>query len=225
MKDVVGIMARFPVPGQAKTRLAAALGPTGAATFYNVCARLVFREIAQLPAGVKKYIFVTGAGSIRNITKWAGSGYIARRQAGDGLGDRLQHAFEYLFTHKANRAIIVASDVPDISANLVIKALIALQSHDIVLGPSHDGGYYLIGMCKPHPVLFQGITWGSAEVLAQTLAAIETSHLSLHMMPTLIDIDTFDDYRLWQANRRRPVRITDGSPDIRDSDRPGIKKE
>jgi uncharacterized protein len=206
MYNAVGIMARFPVPGEAKTRLAAGLGPEGAAAFYDECARLVFKEIGSLPAGIKKYIFITGTGRVRDIAIWAGPGFICRRQAGDGLGGRLQHAFGQLFTGKAERAVTIASDIPDFSANLVAEAFTALESCDLVLGPCLDGGYYLIGMRKLHPALFHGITWGSAEVLAQTCAAAERSGLALRLLPSLIDIDTYDDYKFWRSILDKPVR-------------------
>jgi glycosyltransferase A (GT-A) superfamily protein (DUF2064 family) len=89
--------------------------------------------------------------------------------------------------------------VPDISPIIVDEALSALESHDIVLGPAHDGGYYLIGMNRLNKALFKGINWGSEDVLQDTLTRVVEFNLSFYLLPTLIDIDSVDDLRLWLA--------------------------
>jgi hypothetical protein len=195
----LGIMARYPRAGETKTRLAVALGPNQAADFYSICARTIFCEMRQAPAPVTKYIFFTGSSNLNKVGQWTGDGFHLLSQAGKDLGSRLANSFSKLFSAGISKAVLIASDVPDISLTVINEALSALESHDIVLGPAHDGGYYLIGMKKLTKALFTGINWGSEEVLQQTLIRAAKSNLSLYLLPTLIDIDSIEDLRLWLA--------------------------
>jgi hypothetical protein len=190
-------MVRYPVAGKAKTRLAASMGSEKAVEFYRICARQILREMNSLPTQVSKYIFFTDSPDHQNVEEWAGPGFNFKAQAGEDLGERLVNAFREVFSEGAGKAVIIASDVPDISADIVNRAMEALDCCDIVLGPSHDGGYYLLGMSKPHQELFQGIPWSSAEVMKRTLARAGEMGLTTYMLPALIDIDNFEDFKMW----------------------------
>jgi uncharacterized protein len=191
------IMVRYPVAGKAKTRLAADMGPEKAAEFYRICARQILREVGGLPKKVDKYIYFTDSGDRQNVEEWAGPGFNFKAQAGEDLGERLVNAFREVFSAGAGKAVIIASDVPDISAGIISEAIEDLDCCDIVLGPSHDGGYYLLGMSTPHEELFQGIPWSSAEVTDRTLAKAGKMGLTACLLPTLIDIDNFEDFKMW----------------------------
>jgi uncharacterized protein len=199
MKNAVGVMARFPVEGRTKTRLAADLGQSKALDIYGKCAGAVFHEVGALRDNVAKYVFFTGLASAAKAAAWTGPGFTVKPQVGRDLGQRLQNAFDFLFSAGADKAILLASDTPDISSLIITKALDALKSRDVVLGPSHDGGYYLIGMRTLHHELFIGIRWGSSEVLAHTVDRINSLGLTLHLLPELIDIDNAADYELWKS--------------------------
>ena len=192
-------MARYPRAGETKTRLAVALGPNQAADFYSICARTIFCEMRQVPDPVTKYVFFTGSSNWNKVGQWIGDGFDLLPQVGKGLGRRLANSFSELFSSGIGRAVLIASDVPDISVTIIDEAVSALESHDIILGPAHDGGYYLIGMNRLHKQLFTGINWGSEEVLLDTLLRAMESNLSYYLLPALIDIDTIDDLRLWLA--------------------------
>ncbi|MGA2368511.1 MAG: TIGR04282 family arsenosugar biosynthesis glycosyltransferase [Dehalococcoidia bacterium] len=191
------IMLRYPVAGKAKTRLAAAMGPEKAAEFYRICARQVLREMGNLPAQVSRYVFFTDSTDQQDVEEWAGPGFNFKAQAGKDLGERLINAFTEVFSEGVGKAVIIASDVPDISADIINQALEVLDCCDIVLGPSHDGGYYLLGMSKLHRELFQGIPWSSPEVMERTLARADETGLTACLLPTLIDIDNFEDFKMW----------------------------
>ncbi len=197
MTDSVLIMVRYPVAGKAKTRLAAAMGPDKAAQFYRICARQILLELGSLPTQVNKYIFFTDSGDSQNVEKWAGPGFKFKAQAGEDLGERLINAFKEVFSEGAGKAVIIASDVPDISTDIIIRAMEALDFCDIVLGPSHDGGYYLLGMNRPHQEIFRDIPWSSPKVTEKTLARAGEMGLTACLLPTLIDIDNFEDFKMW----------------------------
>ena len=93
------------------------------------------------------------------------------------------------------QAIVVGTDVPDISADILARASDLLEMHDVVYGPVEDGGYYLVGMRTPQPALFEGIPWSTSVVLAQSLEHAARADLSvapLSALPTLLDLDTVD---------------------------------
>jgi rSAM/selenodomain-associated transferase 1 len=195
----LGIMARYPRAGDTKTRLAADIGAQQAADFYSICARLIFSEMRNVPVQINKFIFFTGNSNWDRVSQWTGEGFDLLPQVGTDLGKRLANSFSQLFSSGIKSAVLLASDVPDISMAVIDEAFSALESKDVVLGPAHDGGYYLIGMNRLSRALFSGIHWGSAEVLEDTLARVLESNLSFYLLPTLIDIDSIADLRLWLA--------------------------
>lgn len=195
----LGIMARYPRAGYTKTRLAAHIGLHQAADLYSICARTIFDEMRKIPPHVNKFIFFTGSNNLDKVGLWTGDGFHLLPQVGKDLGNRLANSFSQLFSSGIKSAVLIASDVPDISPAIVDEALSALESHDIVLGPAHDGGYYLVGMNRLNKALFKGINWGSEDVLQDTLNRVAEFNLSFYLLPTLIDIDSADDLRLWLA--------------------------
>jgi len=200
LKPALGIMARYPIEGKTKTRLSEGLGHQKATQFYQLCAQSIFQEMSQLPKEVSKYVFFLGDQCNLNIKDWTGNDYVIKTQIGDDLGQRLYNAFEGLFANKIDQVIIIASDIPDISAKDIIKATIALQTHDLILGPAQDGGYYLIGLSKLHPELFFNIHWGSDTVLKETLSVATSLELKSFLLTTLIDIDTIDNLSTWLSS-------------------------
>jgi uncharacterized protein len=118
-----------------------------------------------------------------------------RAQLSGSLGVRLHAAFRQHFEEGARRVIMIGSDCPGVDAVLVSRALAMLDEHDLVLGPAHDGGYYLIGLRAPAPHLFQGIAWSTEAVLEQTLARARQLGLDAAILPTLRDVDSASDAR------------------------------
>ncbi|MHB8835116.1 MAG: TIGR04283 family arsenosugar biosynthesis glycosyltransferase [Candidatus Methylomirabilia bacterium] len=188
------LFTRYPVPGQAKTRLIPALGPTGAARLH--------RRLAEYAAGVARTtgalvnarvtVCFTGA-PLRDLRSWLGPDLAYTPQPAGDLGFRLQQAFASAFRSAARRVVAFGSDVPDLTAALLHQAFARLQETDVVLGPAADGGYYLIGMKRDRPELFAGIDWGTGRVRAQTRAAIGRQGLSATELPTLSDVDLPED--------------------------------
>jgi rSAM/selenodomain-associated transferase 1 len=191
------IFIRLPRPGEVKSRLAQTLGPKRAAVFYRLCVERTARELDRVPGEVRRYLSFSDAGDKDAVRHWMGPRFRFIAQTEGDLGTRLEHGFQRLLRRVPGRAIIMASDVPDLSTGIMIDALNALDSHDLVIGPCHDGGYYLIGMKELHSALFQGISWSTDRVLGQTLTKAGERGLSVSRLATLRDIDTADDLRRW----------------------------
>jgi rSAM/selenodomain-associated transferase 1 len=197
------IFVRFPRLGKVKTRLAQSLGDKRAAEFYRMCSDIILREISQLPEKVERYIFYADKADEFEIRRWAGPGFHFALQEGETLGQRIENAFSSVFGDRTRKAVIIASDVPDLSTDILNEAVHALNKCDIVIGPCYDGGYYLLGMKKLHNELFNGISWSTEQVYQQTLAVTRKSGLTVRQLQTLIDIDTEADLHKWSEMDRR----------------------
>ncbi|MDT8389944.1 MAG: TIGR04283 family arsenosugar biosynthesis glycosyltransferase [Lentisphaeria bacterium] len=194
MNDRIIFFTRFPVPGQAKTRMIPALGPAGAARLHR---RLAERAVAVarqscLPHGVDATVCFTG-GSRRDFRAWLGTGPRFRKQRSGDLGERMRQAIAQALADGAAHVLVAGTDVPGISADTLRQAFGRLADHDVVLGPAGDGGYYLIGMNRCHPELFTDIDWGSERVAEQTRAAIRHLGLTVAELPILDDVDRPED--------------------------------
>lgn len=199
------VFTRTPEPGSTKTRLIPALGHDGAADLQRAMTEHIVRRASLLRGsrGLPVEIRYVG-GSESQLRDWLGDG-VAYRPQGDGdLGARMDAAFHQAFLAGHPRAVIVGSDCPGITSARMGQALDALDGHDLVLGPAHDGGYYLIGLRRPVPELFDGPAWGTETVLEQTLAIAERLGLAVRLLEPLGDVDRPDDLGLWEAERERP---------------------
>ncbi|MEQ1785210.1 MAG: TIGR04282 family arsenosugar biosynthesis glycosyltransferase, partial [Hyphomonadaceae bacterium] len=114
-------------------------------------------------------------------------------QVGDDLGARMQQAFDTLFAQGYQRVFIVGTDIPSLPLDHYKQALALLDSHDVVLGPALDGGYYLIGLKQPRPELFANIAWSTDRVLAATQEKAASLGLKTALLPPWRDVDTIDD--------------------------------
>jgi rSAM/selenodomain-associated transferase 2/rSAM/selenodomain-associated transferase 1 len=194
------------VPGAAKTRLIPALGPEGAARLHR---RLTEHAVAVArAAGLRGRIGVTvccTGGSRRDFRRWLGADLAYAAQPSGDLGTRLRHAFTATFRDGARRVAAIGSDVPGLAPETVHAAFDALGTHDVVLGPAADGGYYLIGLKRAAPELFSGIAWGTNRVCTQTRDAIDRLGLSVATLPALADVDLPED----AAALREDARFAD----------------
>ncbi|MFC1909965.1 TIGR04282 family arsenosugar biosynthesis glycosyltransferase, partial [Chloroflexota bacterium] len=190
------IMARFPCPGKVKTRLASTIGAKQAAEIYQLCAESVFEKVGNIEKA-RKYIFFADKEDKEKVEKWGGTGFNYLAQSRGDIGKRLQNAIGALFNRGASRVIALASDVPGITENIIEAAIRTLDNHDVVLGPSDDGGYYLIGMNRLHKVFFKNISWSTDKVLTQTLNTAKAQGLKVRCLQYLSDIDTEESLQRW----------------------------
>lgn len=197
------IFTRFPEPGKAKTRLIPALGPDGAAALAREMTQHTLdwaRELAErFPVDVE--ICFDGGDAQRMATAFGNA--LPYRPQGDGdLGCRMERAFKEAFSEGAHRAVVIGTDCPEITPELILESFERLATCDLVLGPATDGGYYLIGLRADAPQLFTDIAWGSERVLEQTLRRAEELSLKVSLLKTLSDVDCPDDLPVWHRVRQ-----------------------
>jgi uncharacterized protein len=192
---VLGVFVKAPAPGRVKTRLAAEIGVHRAAEIYRDLGRRVISACAG--TGHDTVVWFAPPEARSAVRDWLkGLSVVAfRAQLSGPLGVRLAAAFRQHFDEGVSRVIMIGSDCPGVDAGLVSRALRVLDEHDLVLGPAHDGGYYLIGLRAPAPQLFQDIAWSTEAVLEQTLARARELGLGAAILPTLRDVDTASDAR------------------------------
>jgi len=202
-KTALAVMARYPEAGRVKTRLAKSIGAQAAAELYraflldlherfgNDSRQLVW--MYEPPDAPFSALMPTG---------------VCLPQQGRDLGERMRDCFAALLRSPYDRVIMIGSDVPHVRSGCIDEADERLGDHDVVLGPSDDGGYYLIAMRQPHD-LFSMIEMGTPQVLAQTMAAADGLGLTVHLLPTDFDIDHECD-----LTRLRAVLSTPGAPSL-----------
>jgi rSAM/selenodomain-associated transferase 1 len=196
------VFARLPVKGKVKTRLAKDLGIDFAAAFYKVCAEHTFNEILKLEkTGITPFLFCSEESEIDEIKNWSNDKFIYYSQQGNDLGERMFKAFNTIFDAGYNNIILVGTDAPGITADLMKDALMHLNSYRCVLGPSDDGGYYMIGLNSKLNNLFDGIEWSTNIVFKKTIERLEKENKSYFVMEKLIDIDTQEDLKKWKKKK------------------------
>ena len=189
--SVLVIMAKKPGVGRTKTRLCPPLSPAATAALYEAMLRDTIELVGGLE-GVQMALAVTPPQAIRYFQDISPAGAILLPVAGADIGDCLSQVLGRLLDEGYSQAIAVNSDGPTLPADYLRQALVRLAeaSTDVVLGPSEDGGYYLIGFNKHQPALFREIAWSTERVLAQTLARAEEAGLDVVLLPTWYDVDT-----------------------------------
>ena len=204
MTDIqaLAIFCKTPERGFVKTRLAASVGNQKALEIYLDLLRITDQETK--PFSSSRHLFLVSAleDSIEQMqsTLQQQDLFIDPKinfaiQQGEDLGQRMFAAFKNLFKNHRS-VVLIGCDLPDLTSALISKAFDALQSNDLVIGPSFDGGYYLIGLKKEIPDLFKEISWSSEKVLKQTLETAERLSLKVQLLEKLRDIDTVDDLHL-----------------------------
>ena len=199
MRDRLIIFTRYPEPGQAKTRLIPVLGPDGAAQLHRQMTERTVAWARELAKGSPLSIEIHYEGGHESLLReWLGQGIAYCRQGEGDIGVRMGGAFRRAFQAGTGPVILVGTDCPGLTAGVVGTALEACRENDLVLGPTNDGGYCLIGMRREIPRLFSGIPWGTGEVLQKTLAIAEDLRLRVFLLDPLDDVDRPEDLPAWQ---------------------------
>ncbi len=185
-----------------KSRLGAVIGDEAALGLYRCFVDDMIRTLSQ--GNYMFTIFYYPSRSRAAIARWLGHDREIFPQHGSDLGQRMKNAFKDILSHgnTSAPAVLIGSDMPDLPAYAIDEALSSLADHDAVLGPSPDGGYYLIGF-KPDtflPEVFEGIPWSTPAVFEQTLAVFERFNYRVYIMQERQDIDTFEDLNAFYSN-------------------------
>jgi rSAM/selenodomain-associated transferase 1 len=186
------MFAKAPVPGQVKTRLCPPLTPDEAASLHGS----IVLDMLERSRGAAMDRFVACAPSpdhvfFKILEERHGVRLLA--QTGDDLGARMTRAMADVFALGYRKVLVIGTDLPTLPASAFGEAAKLLASHDLVLGPAFDGGYYLIGLGKPAPGLFAGIPWSTDQVLPLTQRHAAAAGLATALLPVRRDIDTVED--------------------------------
>jgi len=190
-KAALIIFVRNAVLGKVKTRLAATMGNETALNIYQQL--LTHTHSITQNIACQKFIFYADEKNENDL--WENDLYKKQVQHGDNLGERMGNAFNHLFCLGYKRICIVGSDCVALTTNLLHTAFEHLQTHDTVIGPSLDGGYYLLGMNQIIQGIFEEKEWSTDSVLTDTMANISNSKKSCAVLPVLSDIDTEEDWK------------------------------
>lgn len=191
------IMLKAPRLGLAKTRLAATVGNDKALEIYGELLDRLTGQLREL-GPVELRFAPDDAGA--EVERWLRPGWRTAPQGNGPLGERLERAFRERLGPACGRLAVIGADCPRVTAEDIREAWAALETHDAVLGPALDGGYWLIGLKDPCPALFQEIAWSTERVLEQTLRKAEQAGLRVRLLRKLGDIDTQRDWMDYLAS-------------------------
>lgn len=207
------VFAKLPEPGRVKTRLHSLLSPKQAAEVHQACIADTLAKMSLVP-GCRKWLRV--AASPEQAQEFGRELGLSGRwrvgiQHGRDLGARLEEAFQSAFRSGFQRVMVVGTDTPWMESNLVLRAFQLLRTTDTVIGPTVDGGYYLIGARKMIPGMFRSIPWGTRYVLDRTLAAVRKAQASCRLLRRDFDLDRPADVEkvreLLRENKKRAPRL------------------
>lgn len=194
-KVAIGLMAKHAEIGQVKTRLAKDIGERKALAVYELLLGNAVLSVCDLNLFLR-VAFVTPSHMCDPFSKRYDQFDECRPQQGTDLGQRMRQALSDLLGGKdIDRAILIGADIPGISTEIIAEAAELLEDNDLVLGPTYDGGYYLIGIKRMCEDLFAKIEWGGAEVLKKTLAAAKRNRLAVAQLGILHDVDELSDLK------------------------------
>lgn len=216
--NALAVMAKAPVAGKVKTRLTPFLSSKGAAELYR-CLLLDLLESLRSFREADLFIAFTPVEAASFFKEIAG--FACFPQQGQDLGERMNHAFMELSNKGYRNIVLVASDLPVFPARFLEDAFAILEGpeeNSVILGPSRDGGYYLIGMSRLINEIFHGIPWSSESVLPATIEKLASLGIQICLAPRWFDIDTLADLRDMEAHVRhhgaapqpRTARFLDG---------------
>ena len=202
-RNLFGIFMKYPEPSRVKTRLARDIGNHRAAKIYRQIAEQILYKTETFDADFEMIIFYDPIERLYDFETWI-PGNRFMRQEGNDIGIRMDNAIRKLLALGAEKVILTGADIPDLNSEIVASAFQALDHADIVIGPATDGGYYLIGMKKPHGEIFHGIPWSTEKVFDKTLHTIGQLGLSCLCTAVLSDLDTADDYHKYLTRAAHP---------------------
>lgn len=197
------IFARYPEPGKVKTRLAQGIGDEGALKFYQYSLKRVFTLCSRIFKPVRVYLFYTGEANAAAIKKWAPKNAVIIKQRGGDLGERMFNAFCTAAALGSKQSVIIGTDIPELTYNMLTDAFKRLDHSPIIIGESEDGGYYLLGMRKPDKIFFENMAWSTSGVYNETLQRAREGGYDVYEMEKLQDIDTIDDLRIYFKAKSR----------------------
>ncbi len=194
--NALAIMAKAPVAGAVKTRLVPPLSAEQSAEFFRALLLDQFEHLSSV-TGAARYLFFAPADAEAALRELGGANYEYLAQSDGDLGARMAQVFVDLWRRGQRNVVLIGSDLPALPLAIIDEAFTRLASGEarVVLGPSQDGGYYLVGMNQPTPEIFAGMSWSHERVLADTLARLDELDVSYRLLPTWFDLDRVEDFQ------------------------------
>ncbi len=204
MRNCVIVFAKNPIPNYVKTRLIPRLSADQAAALYRAFLTDWCETLSELST-IDLIVAYTPEGSQPELQTIIGEAATYIPQIGDNLGERLTSATHWASENGYEKIIITGSDSPTLPLAYISQAVEALDTCDIVVGPSVDGGYYLIGFSNQSltavvPTIYERIAWSTKNVLQQTVEHIHSINAKLNLLPVWYDVDTSEDLDFLQAH-------------------------
>ncbi len=198
---IVLLFIKAPFKGQVKSRLAATMGEEAALGLYKNFTLDIIDALSASGYPFRLCFYPPDAEEA--ITKWL-IGLPTVPQEGNDLGERMELAFKKIFSEGFTSAILIGSDIPDLTPTVFHEALESLKKNDAVIGPAADGGYYLIGFNQKSflPRIFRGIPWSTGTVFRETMDILDKSSLRVHLLPQWKDVDTLEDLKAFFDRNR-----------------------
>ena len=207
MQKKLIIFSRYPEVGKSKTRLIPGIGAEKATEIHRQMAEFTLRTAQKLKRKQDISIEVAyNGGTTQLMEQWLGSGLSLITQNPGDLGEKMSFSFSTAFESGQEKVVLIGTDCPEITVEILEQAFEALEKHDLVLGPAYDGGYYLIGQRKHYPQLFEEIAWGTDQVLKKTMLLAMQSQISLKLLVRLHDVDHPEDLTFWNQIQERDAQ-------------------
>jgi uncharacterized protein len=198
LKEALVVMAKAPREGEVKTRLAPALSPSEARRLYVAFLGDTFAMMEDVMGereGLGLALCYTPEGAEEAFEEVEREGSIMIPQRGDDLGERLTNCFADLFSLGFESVVVIGADSPTLPGEYVFDAFECFETDDdVVIGPTEDGGYYLVGMRKLHGRIFEDVPWGTGGALDATIERAREAGLDLVLLPEWYDVDTPEDF-------------------------------
>lgn len=197
LKECVLFYVKWPDAGKVKTRLASQLGDEQAVGLYRCFVLDMLTAFARNPQPI--VICFTPKAAARDFHRWLGGSYHYLPQSGHDLGARMRQSFQHAFQLGFQAACLVGSDLPALPPAYLTEAFDCLRQYDSVIGPSQDGGYYLIGFRQAtfFPEIFQGIQWSQNTVYQETIEKYTQQNVPFFPLSSWEDVDTIQDLEQW----------------------------
>ncbi|MBO1224719.1 MAG: TIGR04282 family arsenosugar biosynthesis glycosyltransferase [Candidatus Scalindua sediminis] len=195
MSACLVVFVKDPIPGRVKTRLTPRITPDEAAKLYKAFTIDIISNARKLKRNSVNNVTVayTPIGAEKAFRKLVKQPTNFLPQKGKNLGERMKNAFKQSFAEGAKRVVIIGTDSPTLPVSYIQKAFDILKKIPIVIGPTFDGGYYLIGLSGLNDDIFDGIGWSTSRVFDQTLTRIKSLNTQVYVLPPWYDVDTSED--------------------------------
>jgi len=196
LQAAVILMSRAPIAGKTKTRLDSHLKGEECAELHKAFLKDInnkFLNLKKIHSRLDLYLSFTPEDSTSLFSELIAPEFTRIPQRGKNLGERMYNSAADAYQKSGLPVIVTGSDLPLLDIEIFTEALAGLKEKDLVIGPSQDGGYYLIGMRKPQKILFDFDNWGRSSVLEKTIKKANRHNLKTHFLPEASDVDTFKE--------------------------------